>query len=91
MSLLLLKKSGKRRNVPADSDNSSDADVVPLSGQEVTAPPADLDDRVPLGQEGEPGDAETPSPAQEWRAVMAQWEAKLATLAAAFDRFTVTK
>ncbi|CAM9371691.1 unnamed protein product [Lampetra planeri] len=58
------------------------------SGLEVAAPPADLDDRV---QEGEPDDAETPSPAQEWRAIMGQWEAKLAMLTEAFDRFMVTE
>ncbi|CAM9509620.1 unnamed protein product [Lampetra fluviatilis] len=66
------KKSAKRRNVPVDSSaDSSDADVVPPSGLEAAAPLADLGDQAPPGQEGDPDDAEEPSPAHEWRAVMA--------------------
>ncbi|CAN0222254.1 unnamed protein product [Lampetra planeri] len=68
----------KRRNVPVDSE------------QEIAAPPVDPDNQLPSVQEGKPGEAEAPSPAQEWKAVMAQWEAKLAVLMASFDRFTTT-
>ncbi|CAN0191865.1 unnamed protein product [Lampetra planeri] len=86
------KKLAKRSNILADSSaDNNDADVVPPSGLEIAAPSVDLDDRVPLGQEGEPDDVENPSPAQEWRAVIGLWEAKLATLMEAFDRFMVTE
>ncbi|CAN0113908.1 unnamed protein product [Lampetra fluviatilis] len=77
------KKTTKRINVLAHFyDDDSDADVIPTSEQEIAAPPVDPDDQLPSAQEGEPGEAGAPGPAQEWRAIIAQWEAKLAALTA---------
>ncbi|XP_075912293.1 uncharacterized protein LOC142907102 [Petromyzon marinus] len=85
------KKSAKRKNVPTDSsDDSNDVDVIPPSGQEGVTPPGDLVDQVSAGREDGLSGAETPGPAGEWRVLMAQWEARLATLTEAFDRFMAT-